>query len=395
LKTTFDGQIKLTARGGDDWDADGLIHTINVQKRYRLETAATYGSTTAEAVSERILFPPDIRTDVGGVSLLLSPTVIGNLEGAFRSLRDYSYICWEQVLTRGVMASHYNSLKSYLAHDFAWPDSQHLPQSMLEQAAAYQAPNGGMAYYIPRERYVSPYLSAYTALAFNWLRKSGYEIPVSVEEKLHAYLLNLLRRNVMPGFYTQGMASTVRAVALAALVDHGLIRLSDLQRYRPHVPQMSLFGKAHFLLAALGVTGSDALRAEVADLILAHANQSGGKFVFSEVIDDSYARILSSALRTNAAILSALTAYSRTNAGRQQVGDIPFKLVRYITRSRKNRDHWENTQENMFCLNALIDYSRAYERDAPDMTLMAFLDAEVLGRAKFTDLRDDPVAFQR
>ena len=59
---------------------------------------------------------------------------------------------------------------------------------MLERAASYQAPNGGMAYYIPQDRYVSPYLSAYTALAFNWLRKSGYEIPVPVEEKLHAFL---------------------------------------------------------------------------------------------------------------------------------------------------------------------------------------------------------------
>jgi uncharacterized protein YfaS (alpha-2-macroglobulin family) len=395
LQTTADGPIKLTARGGDDLDKDGIIHTIRVQKRYRLETAATYGSTVAQAVTERILFPQDIRTDVGQVSLLLSPTVIGNLEGAFRYLRDYAYICWEQVLTRGVMASHYNHLKLYMADDFTWPDSQRLPQSMLEQAAAYQAPNGGMTYYIPQDRYVSPYLSAYTALAFNWLGKSGYEIPAPVEKKLHGYLLNLLRRNVMPGFYTKGMAATVRAVALAALVEHGKINLSDLQRYRAHVPQMSLFGKAHFLLAALGVAGSDAMRAEVANLILAHANQSGGKFVFSEVIDDSYSRILASALRTNGAVLSALTAYGRTDPGRQLVGDIPFKLVRYITQSRKNRDHWENTQENMFCMNALIDYRRVYESEAPDMTLRALFDAEVMGRARFTDMRNDPVEFQR
>ncbi len=395
LQTTHDGQINLTARGGDDLDRDGLTHTVQVQKRYRLATAATYGSTVAEAISERILFPPDIRTDVGRVSLVLSPTVIGNLEGAFRYLRDYPYICWEQILTQGVMASHFNNLKSYLADDFTWPESRRLPQAMLEQAAAYQAPNGGMAYYIPQDRYVSPYLSAYTALAFNWLRGSGYEIPAAVEEKLQAYLLTLLRRNVTPGFYTKGMAATVRAVALAALVDQGRINLSDLQRYRPHVPQMSLFGKAHFLLAAIGVTGSEAMRVEVADLILAHANQSGGKFVFSEVIDDSYSRILASALRTNAAVLSALTAYGRTDTGRQPVGDIPFKLVRYITQSRKNRDHWENTQENMFCMKALVDYSRVYESQAPDLALRARFDAEVLGRAKFTDLRDDPVAFQR
>ncbi len=395
LKTTDDGLIRLTARGGDALDRDGIVHTVVVQKRYRLQTAATYGSTVAPAVSERILFPQDIRTDVGNVSLMLSPSVIGNLEGAFRYLRDYAYTCWEQILTRGVMASHYNNLKSYMAEDFIWPDSVHLPQSMLERAGNYQAPNGGMTYFIPQDRYVSPYLSAYTALAFNWLRKSGYEIPAAVEEKLQGYLLTLLRRDVMPDFFTKGMAATVRAVALAALVDHGKIDLSDLQRYQPHVPQMTLFGKAHFLLAASGVKGSDTIRADVCNRILAHAVESGGKFVFSEVIDDSYSRILSSALRTNGAVLSALAAYGRTDQGRQLVGDIPFKLVRTLTRSRKNRDHWENTQENMFCLNALIDYSRGYESESPDMTLRVLFDAEELGRARFTDLRDDPVMFQK
>jgi uncharacterized protein YfaS (alpha-2-macroglobulin family) len=395
LKTVADGQIKFTARGGDDLDQDAVVHTLVVHKRYRLETAADYGSTTAEAVTERIQFPPAIRTDVGSVSVVLTPSVIAGLEGAFRYLRDYPYICWEQVLTQGVMASHYNNLKAYMTRDFSWQGSEDLPRSMLERAAAYQASSGGMTYYIPEDRYVSPYLSAYTALAFNWLRRSGYEIPSAVEQKLHGYLLALLRRDVVPTFYTKGMASTVRAVALAALVEHGKVTLSDLQRFRPHVPQMSLFGKAHFLLAASGVAGSENIRAEVCNLILAHADQSGGKFIFSEIIDDSYTRILASALRTNGAILSALTAYARTDSGRQLVGDIPFKLVRFITQSRKKRDHWENTQENMFCMNALVDYSRVYESEKPAMTIRALFDAQVMGRAQFSDVRDNPVEFKR
>ena len=43
----------------------------------------------------------------------------------------------------------------------------------------------------------------------------------------------------------------------------------------------------------------------------------------------------------------------------------------------------------------LIDYSRGYESEAPDMTLRVWFDAEELGRAKFTDLRDDPVMFRK
>ncbi len=395
LKTTADGQVRSTARAGDAMDQDGLVHMLPVRKNYTLETAATYGIAVSDAVTENLLFPEDIRTDVGRVSVVLAPSVIGNLEGAFRYLRDYPYICWEQILTQGVMAAHYKALKSYISEEFTWPGYERLPDQMLQRTAAYQAPNGGMVYYVREDRYVSPYLSAYTALAFNWLRAGGYAVPADAETRLHEYLLTLLKRDVLPDFYTRGMASTVRAAALAALAEHGKISRSDIERYQPHVPEMSLFGKAHFLQAALRVPGTDAVRTEVCNLILAHADQSGGKFVFSETIDDSYTRILTSPLRENGAILSALVDYAQTPEGAQLVGDIPFKLVRTITQTRKNRDHWENTQENMFCVNALVDYARRYEAEEPDMQLKVRFDAETLGERRFTDVRDEPAEFQR
>jgi hypothetical protein len=372
-----------------------MTHIIPVEKRYSIETAATYGTTDSDSASESFLIPQNIRTDVGSVSMVVSPSIISNLEGAFRYIQDYPYICWEQILTQGVMASHYQNLKEYMANDVHWDQSQRLTASMLQRAATYQAPNGGMTYYIPLDRYVSPYLSAYTAIAFNWLRESGYKIPLVVEEKLHDYLLTLLRRNVVPDFYSKGMASTVRAVALAALVKHGKADLSDLRRYHRHVPQMSLFGKAHYLMAAVNVTGAETLRSYVFDLILAHGYQTGGKFIFSETIDDSYSRILSSALRTNGAVLSALIAYRQLHENKQSIGDIPFRLVSYITQTRKNRDHWENTQENMFCMNALLDYSRIYESESPDMQLRVLLDDVELGQTSFNDLRDPAVEFRR
>ena len=153
----------------------------------------------------------------------LSPSVIGNVDGAFRYLRDYPYMCWEQRLTKGVMASHFTHLRDYLPPDLEWPEAAGLPEQTLAQAASFQAPNGGMAYYVPQDQYVSPYLSAYTALAFAWLRDDGHAMPAAVEAKLHEYLDAFLKRDVAPDFYTRGMASTVRAVALAALAKSGKV----------------------------------------------------------------------------------------------------------------------------------------------------------------------------
>lgn len=395
VQTAGFGDIKFKVQAWDKNDGDGLELQLPVRKRVSLETAATYGTTTASSVSERIAVPSGIRTDVGTISVVAAPTVIGNMEGAFQYLRDYPYICWEQVLTKGVMASHFQRLAPYLPATMTWPKSKELPDLTLSMASSYQAPNGGMTYYIARDEHVSPYLSAYTGVTFNWLQASGYKIPPNVQQKLHDYLQKLLQNDVMPTFYTKGMSSTVRAVALAALAPHGKVSRADLERYRRHVPEMSLFGKAHYLIALLKVQGTEQLRDEVVQMILAQANETGGKYIFAEKLDSGYDQLLTSTTRDNGAVLSALLAYAETPQGGRITGAIPFKLVRTITQGRGQRDRWENTQENMFCMNALIEYSRLYEKDKPDMTLSALYNGEKIGETSFKGFRDKAAEMER
>lgn len=389
------GAVEFTATAYDDVDSDGLTHTVPVNKMRSLETAANYGTTTEDSVTESIAFPENIFPDVGGISVVLSPSVISAVEGAFRYMRDYPYLCWEQILSKGVMAAHYLNLKDYMPEGFTWQGSEGLADQILKEAAAFQAPNGGMTYFVAMDAYVSPYLSAYTAIAFNWLRASGYNIPETVENKLHGYLQNFLKNDTAPTFYSEGMRSTVRAVALAALSGRGKAGMDDLQRFRPHVDGMSLFGKAHYLRAALNIKDGKEIALETAKKILAHGNQTAGKFIFNEELDDSYKRILASPLRENCVILDSFTVLAGIEDGRNLVGDVPFKLVRTITQTRKNRDHWENTQENMFCMNALASYSRVYENLKPDMTVTASLNGESFGKTSFDDLRDDPVTLEK
>jgi hypothetical protein len=186
---------------------------------------------------------------------------------------------------------------------------------------------------------------------------------------------------------------------------------------------MNLFGKAHYLIAATQVAETGDIQNEVVDRILAHAHETGGKLIFTEALDfpkaegrvqalpgDSflledvvevgYARILDSSPRTQCAVLSALLAADTASQGALPIGSIPFKLVRTLTQMRKNRDHWENTQENLFCMNALTEFSRAYEQERPDMTVRAWferqgLNQESLGEARFQDLRDEAVDLRR
>jgi uncharacterized protein YfaS (alpha-2-macroglobulin family) len=389
------GRIDFTVTARDATDGDGLRHPLVVNKRRSLETAANYGTFDDARVTESLLFPERIRPDAGEVSVVLAPSVIGNVDGAFRYLRDYGYVCWEQRLTKGVMASHFTHLRDYLPPDLEWAGAAGLPEQTLAQAASFQAPNGGMTYYVPQDQYVSPYLSAYTALAFAWLRDDGHTIPEAVETKLHGYLDTFLKRDVAPDFYTRGMASTVRAVALAALAKAGKITLTDLQRYRTHVEYMSLFGKAHYLQAALAVPGGEAIARDVEQIILQSSIRSGGKIAFNEVLDDGYLRISATPLNSNCAILSALTSGAMRDGQIGIAGDVPFELVRVITQARGSRDHWENTQENMFCMSSLLDYAQRYESVPPTLRVTANVGGTPLGSARFDSVRDAAVTLSR
>lgn len=396
LATKGYGDLKFVAEGGDAMDADAVEHGLVVNKRHSLETAATYGTTTKALIRESVKVPEGIFTDVGEISAVLSPTVIGNIEGAFNYVRDYPHRCWEQRLTKAVVAASFIELQAYVDRSVAWPNPDTDIANALDAAPNFQAPNGGMVYWIASNQYVSPYLSAYTAMAFTWLRRSDHDVPATVEARLHEYLLNLLRRDEFPTFYSKGMSSTVRAVALAALAESGKITRDDVERYARHVPEMSLFGKSHFLRAAVKTAGVDtSIIGGTIDTILGHASQSGGKIQFNEARDDSYKYLLATPLRANCATLSGLLDAQQESAEGAAIGDIPFKLVRAITQSRDNRDHWENTQENVFCMNALTDYAKIYERDDPDMSVSVSFDDTQLGRTSFEAKTDPSVTLSR
>ena len=395
IATKGNGVLRFVARAGDRSDADGLEHVLPVNKRRSLETAATYGTTTKDQVTESIQIPRDIYTDVGGVSVVMAPSVIGNIDGAFKYVKDYPYTCWEQRLTRAVMAASYLQLKDYLQKQIEWTDAKDEVVKQLAASANFQAPNGGMTYWVPSNTYVSPYLSAYTAIAFNWLHRDGYDVPAAVEDKLHAYLLELIRKDEFPSFFSKGMASSVRAVALAALAERGKVNGSDIERYVDHIPEMDLFGRAHYLQAAIRVGNQNTIVQKLVDSILGQASQSGGKFQFNEPWDDSYRYILATPLRSNCAVLSSLLVAQKKSPAGKTIADIPFKLVRSITQTRGNRDHWENTQENVFCMAALTDYSREYETQNPAFKVTVSFDQQTIGSAGFSKKSDALVEVKR
>ncbi|MDR3499749.1 MAG: alpha-2-macroglobulin family protein [Parvibaculum sp.] len=395
-RAATEGAISFKATAGDAVDKDGYLYKLPVGKRIDLVTSAFYGTTDTGDVTTSVAIPKEIRTDAGSLSVILSSTVVTDVAGAFRYIADYPFLCWEQRITKGVMAANFAALKKYLPASLTWDKAADTLKDTLSSAADFQAPNGGMAYWVASNERVDPYLSAYTALSFGWLHARGADVPAPVEDKLQAYLQEFLRKDMAPDYYSADMTASVRAVALAALSQKGHVTLRDIERLRPQFKTMGLFGDAMLLQASLTLKDEPGrkLSHELVDMILAHSNQTSGKLLFSEPENEGFARILATPLRDNCAILSSFVAFGREADQKQYVADTAFKLVRAISQNQRVSGFWGNTQENMFCTTALADYAAAYESVTPDLLLTAALAGEPLGTAELKGVDAAPATLE-
>jgi uncharacterized protein YfaS (alpha-2-macroglobulin family) len=384
------GAIAFTATAGDAKDRDALAVTLPVTPRRPTVTAADSGALDAGDRHEIPVEVPAGSRPGGEIAVRFTPTVLGNLDGSFQYLRDYPYQCWEQRLSRGVMAAQYGRLKPWLDPALVWADADGLAARMLADAASFQAPNGGMAFWLPEDRYTSPYLSAYTALAFEWLREGGANPPAAVQAKLDGYLDRLLKRDA-PALSAEGNAA-LRAMVLDVLARRGKLAAAELDRFAPSLPRMGLFGQALYLDAARRVEGGEARRRQALDLILARGQQSAGSLVLRETPDRGWDALLGSELRSNCMALGALVAADDPAIDVDPgLRELPAKLVRAIGGARGSRTHWATTQDNVFCAAALESYARRYESAVPALTLEALLDGRRIGSAAFKTVRDAPV----
>lgn len=394
-RTVGEARFVVTARNGVD--GDSVLGTVRILPRVALQTAATFGSSDGSPVREEISFPTDLNPTAGALEVVLTSSILGGLEGAFSYMQEYPYGCWEQKISKAVMAAHYLALRKNLPATLTWADADSIVKDVLGEISSFQAPSGGIGFYGSDEGAVSPYLSAYTALALVWLRDLGYSIPESEEKRLVSYLSELLRKESFPTFFSPGMRSSVRAVALAALGARKKVTVEDLNRYRGALREMNLFGKAMYLSAAAGVAHGEAFANEAERQIRSFGTQSAGTLRFSEPVEAVSSRILDSNMRTHCAILDGLMREAATGSKetRERVTPLIQPLVRSITVERKRKDRWENTQENTFCVHALAQYAAHFEGHQPNLAISVRLNDEELGKVTMKAPSSEPIELSR
>ncbi len=359
------GEIRLVARvrgrGGDALDIRIPVRSSRVPV-----SSIVYGALEGDMTSIPVRVPEKLVDQTGELKLALTTNDSVNFDGVFRYIRDYRYPCWEQRLTRAVLAMQYLQLESKgEKHGLTWPNAEATIVQVLESVTDYQAPNGGMSYFAPRNSTVSPYLSAYTAIAFSWLSAVGYDVPQQAKQDLLSFLRDYLtwetgdleydvpneERKLLGRFQ-----ATIGAVVLHALAISNELTETELVAFSEHFTEMDLFGLSQYLLAALKVDPSHPVNEQIYTRIMNHRNLVDGTVEFVEYAPLVCNLILHSETRSLCSILESLTLFSELSAQNFPIDELQ-ELANSVRYSRDKLPRWMSTQDNVFCTNAMIIYS--------------------------------------
>lgn len=371
-------EIQVIASAGDRRDEDALRVQIPVRSNQVRVSSVVYGTLEGEKTKIPIGIPSKLADQNGHLDFTLTTNDAINFDGVFRYAIEYPYSCWEQELTKAVLAMQYVQLEKRGAkHGTKWSDPEGTIARVLASAVDYQVPTGGMAYFTPRYQFEDPYLSAYTAIAFSWLEDAGYAVPQDVKRKLIEYLQKFINNEeevLTNGVYhwndvlLNHLEATVGAVVVHALAVSGELTENELAHYSGHINQMDLFGLSQYLLASLTLDPTHSMNERTFDRIMNHRSLVDGAVEFVESVPRGFTRILHSDTRSLCSVLHALTSLSKVSSIGIDKGDL-HELSNAVRYARDNLPCWANTQDNVFCTNALIEYFDFIDSDVEDLVV--------------------------
>lgn len=375
---------------------DELDMRIPVRSSRVRVSKVTYGTLDDSETSVPIEFPRDNTIMDRQIDLTLTSIDKVNLNGVFRTASEEPYSHWEQRLSQAVLAMQYLYLENRgVNHGVLLFEPDGLVTQMLASMPYFQASDGGMVY--SRSRYsssVSPYLSAYSALALSWLDNAGFDVPQETNQKLTAYIQDFLKNEsddewVDPADEDEELINSLHAITGAVMLRSMALaknlKEADLAKYSDRIEQMDLFGMSQFLLATLELDSSHSLNDEIMKRIMRHLSSENGTVSILESVPETFAQIHHSNTRTLCSVLEALTKYAQSNSDGIDVG-LLTELANSVRIARNGSTRWANSQENVFCTNALITYFDHAESEIRN--LYATVDLYIDENQEFIRLAD-------
>jgi alpha-2-macroglobulin len=356
-------------------ESDAFEDNVPVRILASPETVAAYGDTKSEA-KEVLQVPAGVLPGFGGLHVETSSTAMVGLSEGAEYLVTYPYGCAEQ---RG-SAAFALMLAGDLGDAFKLPGidapkARTIAQSTLVELEKYQCGDGGFAYWAGDCKFESPYLTSYLLHVFQRGQKLKYAVNAKMVERAYTYLDQQMQAPRPPNEGWWPAYTAWQAFAVKVLVEGGRNEDSHITRLMSYADRMPIFGLAYLsdALIAKGETSGPRIT-ELTRRIQNSILPEAGSAHVEELADPYLLYYWNSTTRSTAIVLDTLTRMNEPQLVRP--------MVRWLMSVRK-RGRWDNTQENAWAMEALVDYYRKYESEVPDFAGVVTVGTESLARDEF------------
>ena len=370
------GNARIRMRVVMGRENDAFEDVIPVRVLVAPETVAAYGEAKPNA-TETLELPKDVVPGFGGLRVEMASTaMVGLAEGA-RYLVEYPYGCAEQRASRSLALM----LTADLGEAFDLPGidaarEKENVQTSLNELAKFQCGDGGFSFWPGDCSATSPYLTSWVVHVFQRGRGLGYTVDNDMLERSYTYLDGRLSEPppVNEGWrpaYNAWQAFTIKALAEGGRnVDSHFNRVYE---YRDRMPVFALAFLTDALQAKKETTGARVteLRRRMRNSI----SPEGGNAFVNDLKDPYLMWLWHSNVRSTAIVLGTLVRGGEDEA-------LVKRMVRWLMQVRKN-GRWDDTQENAWALESLVDFYRKYEAETPDFIGTLTLGNDVLARETF------------
>ncbi len=380
LATEQVGKMRLQFAAMAPGGRDAAMLDLPVLTPATKQAFADYGMTD-DSMRRAIDIPKDVLAGFGGLELSFSSTALNGLEDAVSYLVTYRYECAEQTASRilpifalGPILDAFPifEVKDKVARDLL--ASEGIAKLWLHQISY----DGGFGFWDNRESW--PYLSAWVTFALLEGKKAGFGVDEARLNRALDYLEHFVRygqRTRWGTYYDE----TTRTFALWLLSGEkrGAEMFDQVYAHRDEVP---LYAKA-FLLSAAHRYGRTLEKTELLGMIRKTAIEDADSVHFAEGTSegsfDGLRALMHSSVQTDAIILVSLLEVIP--------GEEEFlaKIMAGIMKSRDPRQggRWNSTHANAWALIAASRYFGVVEKDVPDYTARAWLDADFVAEQAF------------
>jgi hypothetical protein len=275
----------------------------------------------------------------GGVDVALAASLVGSLDGVREYMREYRYVCLEQLVSQAVALRDAAAFERLAGELSAWMDSD------------------GLLRFFPSEHL--PGEDVLTAYVLAIAHEAGWEIPEPQRERLIRALSAFVEGRIQRDSPLPTADLALRKLAaIEALSRHGVAKAEWLEPLAgdPALwPASGLLNWIGILSRVESISQREAKRADAMRLLRARLDLQGTRLAFSAERDDALWWLL---LSPDVSALRLLRTALDDPSWRAELPHLARGAL-----ARQRRGHWFPTTANAWGVLAFERFSRAFEAE--------------------------------